>query len=190
MTAQIADTLMLGGEKYEVVGIDGTDPFSPEDYGLSPVMWHTACYRGYVLGMAVQGDSLALVDLSVCDADCRYPEINGVKPVVSNPPVSEVGIAEYSDLGLPLSFTGRLRLGGQFDQERYVHQGFQSPSAYHVVIDLEVVDGQVVQMMDRSDDLGATSKPPEERPREDLGEWIERRYERRMEEPDATDSGR
>lgn len=48
MTGQISDSITWQRKQYTLVGIDGGELFDPTQHGMAPVMWHTACYRGFV----------------------------------------------------------------------------------------------------------------------------------------------
>jgi len=47
MTAQIQDCVVYQDEGYAIIGIKGEDLLEPADYGMTPTIMHTACYRGY-----------------------------------------------------------------------------------------------------------------------------------------------
>ena len=47
MTAQISDTFLFKGDEYSLIGMNGGDLASPEQFGMEPEMIHTACYRGF-----------------------------------------------------------------------------------------------------------------------------------------------
>jgi len=51
MTAQIHDHVVYQGEGYSILGIEGDGLLSPADFGMTPTEMHTACYRGYYLGL-------------------------------------------------------------------------------------------------------------------------------------------
>ncbi len=51
MTAQIPDCIIWKKKQYKILGFDGDEEesllFNPVEYGFSPMVMHTACYRGY-----------------------------------------------------------------------------------------------------------------------------------------------
>ena len=51
MTAQIQDCVVYQDEGYAIIGIKGEGLPEPADFGMTPTIMHTACYRGYYLGL-------------------------------------------------------------------------------------------------------------------------------------------
>lgn len=47
MTAQIPDTFLYKGERSQLIGLKREGLASPGQFGMEPVMLHTACYRGF-----------------------------------------------------------------------------------------------------------------------------------------------
>jgi hypothetical protein len=186
MTAQIPDVVRYRGAEYEVIGLDGSEPFDPATLGFRPVPMSTACWRGYLCSFGIARGRLRLNRLVVNDPEHGYPPINGIEPAVQRGPALGsdeecIGCAQYVGLRLPLDFTGRIRLARDFLPERYVHMGLQSPDAYSTVLDFAFQDGRVVGTLDRSVDIGAQGATPEERVgRGDTVRWIDDRFARRM----------
>ena len=48
MTAQILDSVIYRGERYDLIGKRGGELVVPQHFDIEPRSWHTACYRGYV----------------------------------------------------------------------------------------------------------------------------------------------
>lgn len=176
MTAQITDTFMIDGEEFELIGFDGDELLDPTEYGLEPVMIHTACYRGFYCVYEVAAEKLILRRLTV-RCDTGYPTIDGVEPIV------EAYCAVYSDLSIPARFTGRLRLARGFHEECYVHMGFQDASGFDTVIDLRFDDGRLIEARNRSLELGyhARGRPAHEA-EGDLFDWIDQRFSLEMQD--------
>jgi hypothetical protein len=118
-------------------------------------MIHTACWRGYYCAYEVQVDTLLWQQMTVRSRGGNYPPINGVQPRVD-----PHGTAEYHSLGLRMDYTGKMLAGKDFIQERYVHMGFQAPSAYGCVIELVFVAGTLVETADRSGQWERPEPPP------------------------------
>jgi hypothetical protein len=86
------------------------------------------------------------------------PEINGVKPIkLSEEPAQEgdylhtMFMYEYRDLNMSLQFKGKIKLGKDLIRSKYVHMGFQSPSAYKTVLQFEFKDGIIVNVEDKTE---------------------------------------
>ena len=155
MTAQIPDRLILKTTEYDVIGARGEGLFSPEEVGLHPFPMHTACYRGYYATYLVEEAQLFLTKLTLKLAEAEdYEPIQNVEPELDTTrlPSGErvVRKGEYTDLKLPVPFTGNLLLGGDFIQKLYVHMGFQRPYAYKEVLEVVFEDGQLRETTDHS----------------------------------------
>ena len=61
MTGQIADRFFYQHEQYQLVGMNGHGLPTPFEFGLQPVMMHTACYRGYYCDYTIRDEHLSLV---------------------------------------------------------------------------------------------------------------------------------
>jgi hypothetical protein len=62
--------------------------------------------------------------------------------------------ATYSEMDLKINFTGQIRLAKDFIDALYVHMGYQKPSSFNTVLDLTFRDGELVEINDRSNDVG------------------------------------
>jgi hypothetical protein len=180
MTAQIADSMLLDGTLYSIIGLRGGELPSPEDYGLQPVMIHTACWRGWYATYAVEDDWLVLSMLTVNDRDGNYPPLDGIMPEHR----SSGGEAFYEGLHIRTAFTGRMLLGADFIQRYYVHMGFQDPWGFEKLAGLHVEAGRVVRVVDRSahaaearealEDAESTDRAANEAT--NLVQWIRQRF--------------
>ena len=104
MTAQIADTILYKGDEYELIGVEGGELATPEQFGMEAEMMHTACYRGYYATYELTDEALFLVELTINEKDGNYQPIGGVKPE------REDYEATYQGLREEVPFTGRMRL--------------------------------------------------------------------------------
>ncbi|MHA1202959.1 MAG: hypothetical protein ACTSQ4_10625 [Candidatus Heimdallarchaeaceae archaeon] len=174
MTGQIADSFLYKDEEYSLSGISEGELFSPLDYKLLPRAATTACWRGYVLYLTIKDEFLTLVDMEI-NAE-EEPEINGVKPLIREQSLR----LHYQDLNIKLGFSGKIIIAKNFIQEMYVHMGFQRPTAYRTVIELEFDQGKLISEKDlspkmkkrrkKNPDEGVRPKSIEEK---DMHEWIE-----------------
>jgi hypothetical protein len=175
MTAQIEDVFQIDGQEYSLLGLKGKGLFNADDYGFFPESMHTACWRGYYCAYDVVDGQLFLTELTIRDAFDRYPPISGVEATPdTDGRHARPGQVTYESLREHMSFSGVLRLGKGFHDERYVHMGFQDCDAYDTVLDLRFDKGILVSTTDRSDDLGYA--PDRETPRGSGPDWIAERF--------------
>lgn len=187
MTAQIPDEFRYEGEEYALVGMNGEGLFTPQDFGLTPRMASTACWRGYVMKYDCLDGQLVLDGMDV-NSDTA-PPINGVDPIDGT---REVGNEQmryrmfkftYEKLGLKTKFTGSMLLAKDFIDSMYVHMGFQRPMAFRTVLELQVQDGDIISMSDLSEKMEELrlmssekgARPPTDH-ESDVREWIEETF--------------
>lgn len=160
MTAQISDSFFYNKKEYRLVAISEEIKFKPEDYGITPEMISTACWRGFYCDYIIKDEMLYLNQFTVNSADGNYPEINGKMPVSVAFYYDELSEAEkdtydgphqYKNLELPIAFTGKIILGDEFLWEYYIHMGFQRAWAYEKLIELEIEEGIVINVTDHSE---------------------------------------
>jgi len=147
MTGQIADTFIFKGDPYSLIGATG-EIFSPAAFGMTPVMIHTACYRGFYATYKLTEQALYLCELTIKEMDHNYVPIDGVTPAIDTNQNHT-----YHNLNVIVPFSGRIRLARDFIKELYVHMGFQKPSAFKTVLDITLEGGLVVEINDRSHEV-------------------------------------
>jgi len=148
MTAQITDKICYSGLDFDLIGIAGSGMPTPQDFGMLPVMIHTACYRGFYAAFSVLEEGLVLVSFTLREKDGNYGSIQG-----SSPSIDEYNIGHYNGLSLPVPFTGKTRIARDFIREMYVHMGFQKPESYRCVFDLDFKAGKLLEAVDISAEL-------------------------------------
>ncbi|MFW9793459.1 MAG: hypothetical protein ACFFEE_04080 [Candidatus Thorarchaeota archaeon] len=179
MTGQIADQVRYNGEVYSLVGVNGEGLPVPADFGMKTTMASTACWRGYQMFYDCLNDELIL-DAMLANPDEVKP-VNGVKP--RNTKDSWGFNQLYENIGFKTKFTGHILVGRNFVQEMYVHMGFQSAESYRDVLELDVEDGNIVNVINLRDvmeqrRLQGRHKPtsPLSMEETDLYSWIEDRF--------------
>jgi hypothetical protein len=146
MTAQIHDKVLFDGKEYELTGCTGGSVPEPSDFGITPVAIHTACWRGFHLLYEVREHYLFLQEMTVMPEGEEIPQINGIVPeIVEGAPYT------WQNLELFVTFTGNMTLSREFDQSKYIHMGFQAPSAYGVSMELQFLNGKLVEITDVSE---------------------------------------
>jgi hypothetical protein len=148
-TAQIPDTFIFKSEEYSLIGKTEGDFATPRQFGMTAVMIHTACYRGYYATYELTETGLFLRKFTLREKEGNYLPISGVHPVINK----ERYQAEYSNLNVIVPFSGKIRLAKGFIQEFYIHMGYQKPTAFKTVLDITLKDGKVVTIKDRSEEM-------------------------------------
>lgn len=146
MTVQIEDTLRLEGDTYTLIACSG-ELVHPRQFGMAPAALHGACTRGWYCAFEIDDVHLVLRALTLRCADGRYLPVAGAQPRVDR----RARVASYDDLALRVRHTGRLRIGLGAMQPR----GARTPIAYRSVLDVDLLDGRVEQIIDRSDGMPA-----------------------------------
>jgi hypothetical protein len=89
----------------------------------------------------------------------------------------------YENMGLKTKFTGKILLAKDFISEMYVHMGYQRPSSYRTVLEIEVRDGAILEVKDLSEKMEerrrlGQQKPssPETDERTDIESWVADRF--------------
>ncbi|MCI0711101.1 MAG: hypothetical protein L0154_13170 [Chloroflexi bacterium] len=179
MTAQITDTVFYQNSKHEIVGIKGKGLIDPTNFGLNPIMIHTACYRGYYLEYSVLNDKLLLTRMNVKDSNETYPPISGVEPSLlyyesHDGEKRERSERCYEGLRVPVPFSGGLLIARDFIREMYVHMGFQKPTSFRAVHELLVDNGNITRMIDHSESVSKLRRKMQGQSPEpdDLMGWI------------------
>src|SRR5262249_5565130 len=107
MTAQIPDRVWYRDEDYRIIGTKGQRLLSPLDFGMTPTMMSTACYRGYHADYSCIDQQFLLTALTVRTVDNVYPAIHGVNAVMGG----TFHAGQYSSLQVPVPFDGALLIG-------------------------------------------------------------------------------
>lgn len=147
MTAQISDTFFFKGDEYSLIGMNGGDLASPEQFGMEANMIDTSCYRGFYATYEFTEEALYLSELTLREKNENYLPIGGIEPE------KEDYQATYHGLRVMIPFTGKMRLAKDFIMELYIHMGYQKPTAFKTVLDITLKDGRVVEIKDRSQEM-------------------------------------
>ncbi len=148
MTAQIHDSILLKDKKFSIVGINGNELFNPVDFNLHPFSSMTSCWRGYVCEYKVSDNKLLLNTLQI-NLHQRGPVINGVESLFSNATFNNI----YTDLHMPIDFTGEILAADKFIRKLYVHMGFHPAWKYETVYELVISHGSVLNTKDVSEQM-------------------------------------
>ena len=182
MTAQIPDQFKYEGEAFDLVGISGGSLYEPQDFGITPKMASTACWRGYQLFYDCKDNQLVLDHMYVRTDD--KVKVNDIAPKETGEKDEMVFFNTfYENLDLKTKFTGSMLLAKDFISEMYVHMGFQSPESYRTVLEIHVEDGDITEVKDLSDEMEERRKlgrvapsRPETLEEPDIGDWVRDRF--------------
>lgn len=150
MTAQISDCYKIGDKDYSLIALNNKLKFNPRAYGLDPVGYTTACYRGFYCMYKVSENKLILDELNVyCGDGFNYPEVNGVLPKKEEGECFSE-FRTYPNLNLKIDYTGSIVVGTGFLGKYYIHMGYQRAWAYKTVYELQFDKGNLVKKVDHS----------------------------------------
>ncbi|MDR0286536.1 MAG: hypothetical protein LBI03_02340 [Clostridiales bacterium] len=157
MSAQVNDVFVYDNKKYSISAIENQEMFFDiTDVGISPKPCSSACWRGYIAVFSIDGENrLVLKELNTNSKDEQLPEINGVKPEFLKLTEKNVdalikksgytlllgGTVIYTEVNLPIRYSGKLLITKGFIDDYYIHMGYQSSYAYNEVIELTFKDG-------------------------------------------------
>ncbi len=152
MTAQREDKIYWNCNNYVLQGYDWDKDlhstlFSPHDYGLTiSKNLPTDCYRGFACNYRVDNKKLYLSEFEFYSDGLECPTINNVVPEL----IRGDNLVIYTDVDIPLKFTGRMCLADGFISSRYRHMGFQESTSYETIFELNFRDGVLISFEDQS----------------------------------------
>lgn len=126
---------------------------TPGQFGMEPAMMHTGCYRGYHCTYELTEQGLLLRQLTLRERNGRYLPIGGIEPTM------EEFRATYHGLAISVPFTGRLTLAKDLIPGRYVHMGYQEPTAFNTVLRVELAGGMITATEDVSAGMSLPTNP-------------------------------
>ena len=146
MTGQIMNSLHLDDKDFAIVGLSAPEQLTFRHFhtSMNPRMMHTACYAGFYYRLSVHQDKLTLLELVLCTEDDVFEPINQIEPIIQN------DVGHYFNINLPLSFSGKIRVGKQLKKEMYDHMGYQHYTRYETVLDLVFFSGTLSSCVDIS----------------------------------------
>ena len=147
MTAQMPEKVLYQGSEYALILWEEDQLFTPQKYGMHPVMIHTACWRGYYVTYQLGEEGLIVREFTVRLQEGNYPVVEGVQPTL------EEYQATYRGMNLAVKYNGTLTLARDMIPERYVHMGIQGPDAFKVVLEFTLSEGKIIKMEDRSAEM-------------------------------------
>ena len=189
MTAQIDDTVFHNKIGYSIAGISGTGLFEPQTYGIEPVSWSTACWRGYHVQYEIDDDRLLLTKVALGLSEAAEASAKkGEGPILfGETPVHREKDCEWVyTLREPVPFTGGLLLADEFIPELYVHMGFHPAWKYRRVREVILEQGVITEDFDRSAEMEDFRSQLAEQPLEPglkddrlrIEKWIEQCFSR------------
>ena len=147
MTAQILNTFIFKDDEYGLIGLNGDKLIHPSQFGMDPVMLHTACYDGFYATYELTDSSLILRKMTLREQQNNYLAIEGNKPIIKDE------IATYHDMSIVVPFTGKIRIAKDFIEALYVHMGYQKATAFETILDISLTKGKVLTINDRSEEV-------------------------------------
>ncbi|MHA1112536.1 MAG: hypothetical protein ACTSRE_15690 [Promethearchaeota archaeon] len=149
ITGQVPEQVLYNNEVYALAGVKGIGLFSPEEFGITPQMASTACWRGFQMGYKIDKGELLLNWMFIRTDLSNPPSINEVDGQIVTEEYSMFS-HRYEGLNIKSHFTGKFLIGKDFIRDLYVHMGFQKPITYKTVLEVFVEEGTVIEIKDRS----------------------------------------
>lgn len=150
MTPQIPDKFLYHDESYRLVAVKGKGLITPQKYGMHPVPFPTACWRGFHSKYEVTDEGLFLTEIFIAiDSKDVYKPIQGIIPKRATsrlwwPPT-------YKGLRLLAPFTGRIRVGKDFiEHVGYVYGNDPEDIDYKILLEFTFDAGKLVSVQDLS----------------------------------------
>lgn len=153
MTAQIGDIFKYRKDNYSIAGMSALFQWHPKDYGFEPERCVTACHRGFFCEYVVEANQLFLTKLSINCKDKNYPRLLGKsfdRDKIGRPVLSFFGHRVYSDLRIPIEYTGTILLGNDFDEKYYIGWSVELPHGFKKLLAFEFENGRVVSVQNIS----------------------------------------
>jgi hypothetical protein len=179
MTAQVPETVVIDGQRYELCGVRGEGLFDAAGQGIETAPPDTSCWRGCICGYAVDGDHLLLDAFQLWSEPSRWRQNRARLEVIFGDRLElddEHTAVDAEGLALLVPFTGGLLVGTDFIDEEYDHRGFQPALGYRTVLELTFENGlllakadlsaEMASVRERIDHNGRNGKP-------DLVKWVD-----------------
>lgn len=138
------DSMIFDKMDYYIIEVEGSGLFDADSYGLQPSPRSFACWKGFVTQYIVKNSKLYLNKLTISLSDKKYPAVNGKLPSDVD---SLMGLI-YRDINLPVSFTGRLRVGSNLIEDYFGYN--YCAAAYEKVQELLFEGGSLKHSIDIS----------------------------------------
>lgn len=197
MTAQFSDTLKYEEKDYEIAAISGDGLFDPAQYKMKPISQCSACWRGFVTRYQVANEELHLIALSISltDDDWRteekFPKVQA--PIIGGYKAIDMSVEQwslfeyyYTNMRLPIPFTGGLLLARDIINDLHVHMGFDPAWKYRTVYELLFEEGRLTKSINVSEKMAeirlemkeAELQPSLDTSKKDMTEWVEQCFTR------------
>jgi hypothetical protein len=144
MTVQIPDTFLYNGEHYALILLNGERLITPEDYGMKPKAWHTACWQGFYSTYEITNDGLFLKEMTIGKVDGSLKPIQGIMPTPDES--SSIDGFSYKGLHIFTKFTGRMLLARDFILD--LRMVYPNPIAYQTLFEVTFAEGKLVSTQD------------------------------------------
>lgn len=155
MTVQVSDNLTLSGVSYTVTGADPYPIFHPDMLGIEVSPMGTWCWSGFFVHYECKDGQLFArsMQLGVFDSE---PLVNGIKPDPlfnsEDQEVSRMLGRHYTDVWLPLEYTGEVMLGSdRCDSLERKHFGSPRSVEFNEIKKVVFLKGKVQAIMDISE---------------------------------------
>lgn len=145
MTMQCTDPFVWNGKEWIFLAAANVYKlFDPKKFKLHPEMWHTGCYKGFIISFRVTDNLLYLDRLIVHCSNNKYPPINNVEPEKY-----DGSAMEYKNINLPLPYSGTIIVGSDL-LSSFEGRCFIGPHAYKTTYELKFKKGKFISSKETS----------------------------------------
>lgn len=152
MTMQIKDSFYHANTDYAVVACSTPLLFDPREYGITPISYTTACYRGYWCGYCIKENRLVLQNLFIYSQNKHYPTIANIEAV---PEQGKMHIPNrhrvYYGIQLPIIYTGRILVGSDPTPTHHIKGVCNDPWRYKDLREFAFKNGTATEIIDHSE---------------------------------------
>lgn len=156
MTAQVGDKIRNLDSSLEVLALSTPIGFSPEEFGITPGVRSTACWKGFWCEYEIKNGAFFLKTLYVNAKDDNYPLINGVSPLLEPYPgarmLNYMGHHIYRDINVPIEYTGKIIAVDGFRSE---YLGLRLIRSFDRVMEWSFENGQLISVENLSETINA-----------------------------------
>lgn len=147
MTAQIGDIFKYRKDKYCLANMSEGFEWHPSDFGLNPESCTTACHRGFFCEYTIKDNQLFLTELCIHCKNEKYPLLFGKscdRDKFMRPKENLLGHCTYSNINIPIEYTGTMLLGNDFIEKYYIGWSVELPHGFKKLFAVEFEKGKVI----------------------------------------------
>jgi hypothetical protein len=140
MAKQLPCTFLLKGDRYDLIGVAGSDVKNPDRFSASLEELPTASHATY----EIVSDALYLAALTLREGNVQYLPFGRMRLSDKTSPIRQQALRTVAP------FTGKIRLARNFINEPDISFKYRKALGFEFVIDMQLKNGRVLETKDRS----------------------------------------